>query len=329
MRYYTDAINDVALRERLRRACADDGYYTSLLRDDVSYVLPYGTGRDEGFVATLTGNADRSVTELITNSLDPDSRGHVWLAPALRDFINQAAQLLVTCGPLTYEVDFLSTPDADPPGAPFAFELALVQPGSLDAIGGEPIQYVPRPAGEAVAPNGLAYVRLNPKHLVTIRLDAVLERQVADAVRFLQAADEQQVAEFNLTQKAMQESTTYEPMTHVNASGELIAIATRPIGWNARGLFQDNRLDPYVTWRSLRFLAFKIRLREAVLEGINAALAIAGSVMGFENALKLDGVPTLDDVEAGIAGLEEGTASITELLRLDFGKTDTDTEAED
>jgi hypothetical protein len=91
-----------------------------------------------------------------------------------------------------------------------------------------------------------------------------------------------------------------------------------PIGWAARTLYRDRRLDPYMVWRSLQFLAFKIRVRDAILDGINAALTIAGSVMDFEARLEFTGVPTLADVDRGEHDLETGQRSLAEMIRMAF-----------
>jgi hypothetical protein len=314
--YYVDGLGEPALRKRVVEACADHDYFTSMLREDAGFVLPYGATGDDGFTAGLAPVHDDRVAELVANALAPEDRGHGWLPSALRDFVNRAAQLLVTCGPLTYEVDLLSFADADPSDSPFAFELHLVQPGTLDLKRGRPIQYVPRSLAQATSPDGLGYVHLDPDLLVTIRLDERTEGEVTRAVRFLQAASDQQRAEFALVEQSMQRQTPYQPMVHADKTGDMIAAATRPIGWTVRGLYTKHRLDPYVAWRNLRFLAFKIRLRDTALGGVNQALALAGAHVGFNARVEVSGVPTLADVEVAIEELESGRRSLTELIRM-------------
>jgi len=315
-RYYVDGIDETALRKRVMDACAGNDYFTSMLQQDVGFVLPYGNGRDDGFSATLTGTDDDHVVELVANALSPKDRGRARLASSLRDFVNRTAQLLVTCGAITYEVDFLSIADAEPPEPPFAFELHLVQPGTLDWIRRRPIQYVPGQLAETVGSDALGYVALDPERLVTIRLDAGTESEVRDAVRFLHEASDQRAAGFALVERSMQQQTPYEPMVHINETGELIAAATVPIGWTVRGLYTEHRLDPYVAWRSLRFLAFKIRLRDAAMGGVNRAVAMAGSRLAFDARVELSGVPTLADVEAAQDDLKAGSRNLSDLIRM-------------
>src|SRR5204862_5582066 len=126
----------------------------------------------------------------------------------------------------------------------------------------------------------------------------------------------QKEGELSLTQQAMQGPTQYEPEVHRDETGELIAAATVPIGWTVRDLYTKHRLDPYIAWRALRFLGFKIRLRDAAMDGVNRALTIAGSLLDFEVHIELSGVPTAADVEAGLADLEAGRRSLSDLMRM-------------
>jgi hypothetical protein len=92
--------------------------------------------------------------------------------------------------------------------------------------------------------------------------------------------------------------TPYNFTEHQLELGELFAKVTKPVGWNVRGLFQDDHLAPYEVWRQLRFLEFKIRLRDLIITRLNATLAEVGSQLGFQAAIELSGLPTLQDVDA-------------------------------
>jgi hypothetical protein len=314
--FYVDGLNEPALCERVMGVRAGNGYFTWMLQQDIERILPYGNGGGEGFSVAVVGTEDGHVTELVADALSEEHNGRTWLESALRDFVARTAQLLVMCGPVTYEIGFLSS--GDPPGPPAAFELCLIQPGTLDWINGRPIQYVPRQAAEAVGSGGLGYVHLDPEHLITIRLDDRTEKEVRESVRFLHEASNQRKEELSLMQQATRGPTPYEPMVHVEETGELIAAATVPIGWTVRDLYTKHRLDPYVAWRTLRFLGFKIRLRDAAIDGVNRALTIAGPPLDFDVHIELSGVPTSADVEAGLADLEAGRRSLSDLMRMAF-----------
>lgn len=97
--------------------------------------------------------------------------------------------------------------------------------------------------------------------------------------------------------------------------GELIAKITEPIGWNARDLFNDNHLEPYNTWRKLRFLQFTIGIRDVIMERLNQAIARAGERIGFQAAIELNGLATHFDVEKVKDDLNTGRRSIREIER--------------
>ena len=66
-----------------------------------------------------------------------------------------------------------------------------MQPGSLDSLSGTPIQYVTQATPDTRIHFGMYYLELDPARHVTIRLDPTTERDVADAVAFLQEASSQ------------------------------------------------------------------------------------------------------------------------------------------
>jgi hypothetical protein len=80
-----------------------------------------------------------------------------------------------------------------------------------------------------------------------------------------------------------------------------------------RELFQDNHLAPYDVWRQLRFLEFKIRLRDLIMNRLNATLSEVGSQLDFQAAIELSGLPTLQDVDNAKNDLRSGRRSLNDL----------------
>jgi hypothetical protein len=213
---------------------------------------------------------------------------------------------------VTYEIDYLY-PAADSPGRPVEFRLELVLPGTLSYHGRQPIQYVLTAFGGPQDKTGLTYIDLDPATLVTFHLDPVAEAAVRKMVSFLRAANSLQGAEMPLIEQSMRGSTPYNFTEHQRELGELFARVTEPIGWNVRGLFQDNHLAPYDVWRQLRFLEFKIRLRDLIMDRLNIALAEVGRQMGFRAAIELVGLPALQDVDEAKGDLNSGRRSLDDL----------------
>ena len=215
-------------------------------------------------------------------------------------------------GPVTYEIDYLY-PMAATSGPPAEFRLELVLPGTLSYHGRQPIQYIPAAFGGPRDKTGLTYVDLDPATLVTFRLDPAEEAAVRKMVSFLRAASALQGAEMPLMEQSMRGGTPYNFTEHQRERGELFAKVTEPVGWNVRGLFQDNHLAPYEVWRQLRFLEFKIRLRDLIMNRLNATLSEVGSQLGFQAAIELSGLPTLQDVDDAKSDLRNGRRSLKDL----------------
>jgi len=74
-----------------------------------------------------------------------------------------------------------------------------------------------------------------------------------------------------------------------------LLTATRDIGWTGRDLYSKDVLDPHAVWRHLRFLKFQITVRDAILAGLDEAIARAGHVLGFSATITFSGrrLPTV------------------------------------
>lgn len=301
---------DPALQQRMR-ATSFEGYYTFLLHQDLDFVIPYTMDRPGGPEARVTGpDADRAAP-LIERALS----GRDWtpsLSDSVRRFVSSTAQHLVIGGPVTYEIDYLY-PEAGTSATPTEFRLELVPPGTLSHHGRQPIQYIPAAFGGPQDKTGLTYVDLDPATLVTFRLDRAEEAAVRKMASFLRAASSLQGADMPLMEQSTRGGTPYSFAEHQRERAELFAKVTEPIGWNVRGLFQDDHLAPYDVWRQLRFLEFKIRLRDMIMDRLNTTLSEVGSKLGFRAAIELSGLPTLQDVDDAKSDLRTGRRSLNDL----------------
>ncbi len=301
---------DPALQERMR-ATSFEGSYTFMLHQDLDFVIPYIMGRGGEPEARVTGpDADRAAP-LIERALS----GRDWipsLYESVRKFVSSTAQHLVIGGPVTYEIDYLHPQEATS-GAPTEFRLELVPPGTLSYHRRQPIQYVPAAFGGPRDKTGLTYVDLDPATLVTFRLEPAEEAAVRKMVNFLRAASSLHRAETPLMEQSIRDGTPYSFTEHQRERGELFAKVTEPIGWNVRELFQDNHLAPHDVWRQLRFLEFKIRLRDLIMNRLNTTLSEVGSQLDFQAAIELSGLPTLQDVDNAKNDLRSGRRSLNDL----------------
>lgn len=303
-------VHDPNLQARMH-AVSFEGLYTSLLHQDLDFIVPYDLGRgDSPSVRVIGPDADRA-WPLIEDAISGGDRIRS-LPDALRNFVGSTAQYLVIAGPVTYEIAYLRQADT-PPDRLTSFRLELVLPGTLAQLRGRPIQYVPAAFGGPQDESGLHYVDLDPATLVTFQLDPDLEGPVRKMVKFLRAANLQQEADAGLMEQTMAGASPYNFSQHQRERSELFAKITQPVGWNVRGLFKDGHLEPYDVWRQLRFLEFKVRLRDSIMDLLNATIADVGVQLHFEASIELTGLPTLQDIESAKEDLRHGRRALNDL----------------
>jgi hypothetical protein len=311
--YYTGHVRDRALRKLTRLNRAADSSYGRMFLEDASSLLPYGNGRDEGFTATITGSDTTRTIPLITEAL-PSRFGSQALPSRLRDFFSNTADLMLTYGEAHYELVYLRQCAAGAGGPPSSFLFELIPPGSVHRRRGQLVQHVPPRAAQKHTRKGAGIIPLQSDAVIEFRLSADLARQVLRTLQVLEVGSGQTLA--------------FVPMVSDPTSGELpigfkerrrqadqiLARATALTGWDGRGLFRGEQLDPYVVWRQLKFLAFKIQLRQTILDQLNTAITAAGGQLDFTAGIKIDGVPDLVDVRRRQQDLERGHQSLLDLL---------------
>ena len=94
-----------------------------------------------------------------------------------------------------------------------------------------------------------------------------------------------------------------------------LAEAGKSIGWNARGLFNENMLEFYQLKRFLLFERFKIDFRTSILATLNNGLRLAGKEMGFTAKINVQGVPTIPDIEKANSELESGSKPFGDIIK--------------
>ena len=303
-------VSDPSIAAKMQ-AVSSQGYYTYLLHQDIKTVIPYDFGRGDGPSARVIGPDRDRVQRLIAAAISV--RDHSYsLTESLRQFVSSTAENLVFDGTVTYEIDYLP-PAGTTAERPTSFRLDLVAPGTTGSHKGRPIRYVPTAFDGQQDETGLHYVELDPATLVIFRLDPNLEEPVRKMIAFLRAVDGQQCAKAALMEQSVTGRSSYNFAKHQRKRSELFAEATRSVGWNVRGLFKESHLEPYEVWRQIRFLEFKIRVRDSIIDRLNAALAEIGQRIGFEVSIELSGLPTLQDVESAKEDLKLGRRGLSDL----------------
>lgn len=301
------------------------GFYRRMFIEDASEIVP--VPRMEGdFEVALDGGGEE-VARLVAGALHYQPRTHRALTEAYYDFAERCAQRVVASGSAAYEIVYYFGGDEPDTGrnrnAPqsgehpnrnqeeskiAAFRLMPADPYRRGP-GGRHYQYVPSLETEDVILGKAErqpprWIELDPFRLVVFTLPDRRRRQVERAWQGLAMADRFHGGTPPMIQSG--DATGYDFEAHQSAAHETIAGITRDVGWNARMLFGNRQLEPYQLLRQLRWVRFKIELRDMITERLNEALAKAGQRMGFAATLNLRGVPTVDDVDAALQELQVG-----------------------
>ncbi|HEV3268604.1 MAG TPA: hypothetical protein VGZ68_09410 [Acidimicrobiales bacterium] len=309
--FYSDSVIDPELAKFLATAMISTGFYEHMLSDDMRDLLPYGRGIDHGFRVEFEGSDRGRAEALVRSALSPHNQ-HSTIEQSVRTFVIYAAQLCVLLVNPTYEIEYMFR-GGDSNDKPEAFFIHHIPPATIGRIRGQPIQYVPRDLSEATTRNGLAYVRLDPSRLVSITIPKDLRKRLGATIQFLRVASAAQKSEFLMAREQMANLGDFDFSEYNQLIGQFFYKGTRDVGWTSRELFDKHSLYPYVIWRYLQFLRFKIELRNAIVAGLNQILSVAGEQVGVECCFRIEGVLQVSDISQSEAHLKEGSALLESL----------------
>lgn len=310
--YYPEATGapDPRLEERYRYIKLLQSHM--LIEDVYTQMLPTrGHSKNELFKVYLTPTSD-SVASLVASALKPGVRGWRYeLGPCVADFFLECAQSLMTFGEAIYEIVYFSNPEDH---KVLAFELQKVRPLSVRRRRGQLVQVIPE---EVVKRRGVSsFIHLPADRILILRLPAGLQRTVENTLESLAILSEKLMPEFVLHNFRQAGSKFhFDTASQLYSQKLALADAGKAIGWNARGLLQDEMLEFYRLRRQLSFELFKINLRAAILATLNEGLALAGMHMEFEAQIIIEGLPTISDVETAQSELDSGTKPFGEILK--------------
>jgi hypothetical protein len=282
--------------------------YAWMLIEDVSTgIMPIG-GRSERrqFSARLVP-AERNTERMIAEALG--RRHERELGAALCDFVRDCAQAVMHYGEAVYEVVYVAETEG---GEPSGFDLALIQPNTVVRRWGGLAQYVPLSIAEE---RGLpTYIRLPADRLIEICPLAYKQGKVRKALEALVTLSGKLVPEFALESGTGGQAIPFDFTEYERAHKAALAAAAREIGWNARGLLQNEALEYYWLERHLRFEEFKARLRDEIIASLREGLVRVGRRFGFNAHLEVEGLPSIDDVRRARARLTAGEGTFKEII---------------
>ncbi len=252
---------------------------------------------------------DEISEQVVANALslrDHDSD----LAWATHEFFNLCAQRIMAFGEDVYEIVYLAAAEGE---SSVDFRLAPIHPVTVAREGNKVAQYVPRIRRDE---NTAEYIDLPPDRTAVFEAPKHLREPIAQTMRSLSSLDD-----FGLPDFALQElgethkRIPFDTRAHIRTHKLAVADASRPLGWMARGLIEEDMLEYYVLHRSLKFERFKIELRNHILGTLNETLERAGSEVGTLGQLELLGLPSVTDVDAAASHLAAGDRAFKDIVQ--------------
>jgi hypothetical protein len=284
--------------------------HSEMLIQDVSLaVMPISRyARKKTLSVTLTPPSE-ATERLIESALGRQEwcRG---LESAVREFFRECSQVAMAYGEAAYEIVYISDVKQD---KVVGFELAFIQPHTILNRKGQMVQYVPRDiATQRRLPQ---FVPLSPHRILRFEPPQPVHKEYGPMMESLAILSTMDLPEFAL-EGARQDRPRipYDSAIHVKAHKLALAEAGKAIGWNARGLFDEDFLEYYLLHRRLRFERFVIDMRDGIVSKVNDALALAGKELAYSARLEIQGLPTIRDVEAAEQKLAQGSCPFREVL---------------
>src|SRR5437899_1155176 len=284
------------------------GFYMDMFSEDVAVsIMPIG-GRSSrpNFQVTISPDDERA-KGIIMTGLREHGYGHS-LADTLYDFFHLLAANLTTSERATFEVVYLEERQTQ---TLVGFELAPISHTQIVEKRGQFYQRVPPQV--AVERNVPEMILLEKDDLIIFKSPLEFEKALRNLRRGLSELDKLQFPALML--EATKTNIPYDFKAHERSMKLALIEVVKPIGWNARGSFNDCVLSYYWILMSLTFERFKIRLREVMLDTLNAGLERIGKKLDFKARFKIDGLPTLADVDRATDNLNSGAMPYTEVMK--------------
>lgn len=308
---WLDHQGDEAFKHKMIGRRSLEGLNGRMLAEDLSHLFPYDSGSSDGFSALIEPHDD-DVLDLILNAL-PSRHGPArTLRDGVRDFGSMAAQELVA-GPLILELELYR----DAEGAARAFRIHFIPNRMFWRSWGRPRQWVPERVGGTVR-GDLHYRVLESNRVVVVDLGRRLRRELQKSLAALQLVEDLQSAAFSMISPSGS-AVGFDFQAQRDLVAAFARKRTREIGWDGRGLFMEDMLEPYPVWRRLRFARFQLAVRGVIAAGLQEAIDRAGAELGFRARLVLGGLISSDDLDQAELDLQRGTRSLSDLTRRSYG----------
>ena len=286
--------------------------FTFMLIEDVHLgVVPIGGHSSNNKFRAILDPSNEESEQHIVNALEGNSRPYRReFGGAICDFIGNRAQSIMAYGEAPFEIAYQVEAGQEHISG---FEFVSIQPKTVFDKRGKLVQYIPK---EIRKRDGIGkYIELNREDIIQFNLPGNLRAKYIDMMDSLYYLSTNTLPEFTFQSPwSKSKRIPFESNVHSNLRNLALASAGKPIGWNARGLFNEAILEYYELWGFLRFEQFKIEIRDEILSAMNKGISRGLNKLGLSGVIKLEGLPRLKDVETARIHLENGDQPFKEIL---------------
>jgi hypothetical protein len=281
-----------------------------MLLEDVSLgIMPIGGRSSRSRFSVTTSPADKRAEKIIAGGLATRDRYcRDSLAESLYEFFRLLATELCAEDRATYEIVYFEEPETH---AFTGFDLLFIPETQLVTRWGRTYQVV-RP--EVSKERQVAELIPLPKEDLLVFVPPTAYQTALRNLR-VSLADLDGMTFSSFALEAMQKGMPYDFKGHERSRMLALLEAIKPIGWTARGSFNDFIMSYYLVHLTIEFERFKIHLRDSILETLNAGLERIGEKVGFKTQIQINGLPTLSDVDTARHNLNSGAVAFTEIMK--------------
>lgn len=299
---------DYLLPDRPNEVAAASPFYMHMFPQDVSLgILPIGGRTTRPDFKVLVSPDNKNAEEVIRQGLTGNEFNNS-LADSLYHFFRPLATWLCVADRVTYEIVYLEDRKTN---TLLGFELNPLAEKQVVERRGMLYQIVPREIAR----------EKNVPELIPLEDDVIIFQPPVDFAKGLRSARES-LAQLDKMQfpsimldATKNQNVPYDFAAHQRSMKLALVEAVKPVGWNARGSFNDCVMSYYWILMIITFEKFKIQLRKAMLASLNTGLRQVGKRLGFEAQIKVEGLPTIADVNAATVNLNSGSMAFTDVIK--------------
>ncbi|SYZ71944.1 hypothetical protein TRIP_C20059 [Candidatus Zixiibacteriota bacterium] len=284
-----------------------------LIEDIHTGIIPFSYDEYKSPNGVSLEPASEEVEQMICNAL-PSHYGRTDdLRGMVCGFVRYAAHVLAAYGKLDCEIVYYFA-DQERKKC-MAFELHHIPHGIVHHVMGIPFYF--DTSGEDVKKLSLfkRVRRIDPARLILLDLPSELgsprrhRRLIGNMARLGQSV----IPSFALEEmKQDKVEKVFDFMSYRKSYELWIASITMHLGWTARGTYRERSTEYFRLVRHLKMKRQMALLRIHIMARLNEALLKVGQVMGFNNQIRMEGLPTPEKYDELIVKLSKGELPFAE-----------------